>query len=406
MRLAVKLIWRMEGPPSCGIAAPCCKRSLPARPPALIMKKKQILSLAVITAILAVLVYFQFRSWQRFDWALFRQYTGGVSLWYIGAGVGLIYLGYILRAIRWAIFLRPTAPTSFRRLIAPQVVGFSALGLFGRAGEFARPYLIARKLKLSFTSQLAVWTVERFFDLGAVAVLMLAFLLLKGGTLARVLLLALHNGAHSLARTASHRLPMVVAALVVMGVIFWLLKRASGKAAQVVRARLVAFKEGFNTIHDTKSFVQIVAVSLLMWLMIACAYIAVLHSYPQVTVTMPDDAAGVTHVARMNTMKLEDVLLVMGSSMLGSAVQLPGGVGGSQLAVIGVLGSSLFRQEPYNITRELAVSCGMMLWLVTFMSVIPAGIIMARFEKVSLTQLNEESSQQEEAIEDDGPAST
>jgi len=216
---------------------------------------------------------------------------------------------------------------------------------------------------------------------------------------------ALHNGLHAVVRTASHKLPLVVAALVVVAVLFWLLKRASGKAAQVVRARLVAFKEGFNTIHDTKSFVQIVAVSLLMWLMIAGAYIAVLHSYPQVTVTMPDDAPGVTHVARMNTMKLEDVLLVMGSSMLGSAVQLPGGVGGSQLAVIGVLGSSLFRQEPYNITRELAVSCGMMLWLVTFMSVIPAGIIMARFEKVSLTQLNEESSQQEEAIEGDGPAS-
>jgi hypothetical protein len=369
------------------------------------MKKKQILSLAVITAILATLVYFQFRSWQRFDWALFRHYTGGVSLWHIAAGVGLIYFGYILRAVRWAIFLRPTAPTSFRKLIAPQVVGFSALGLFGRAGEFARPYLIARKLKLTFTSQLAVWTVERVFDLGAVMVLMVTFLLLKGGTLARVLVLALHNGLHAVVRTASHKLPLVVAAFVVVAVLFWLLKRASGKAAQVVRARLVAFKEGFNTIHDTKSFVQIVAVSLLMWLMIAGAYIAVLHSYPQVTVTMPDDAPGVTHVARMNTMKLEDVLLVMGSSMLGSAVQLPGGVGGSQLAVIGVLGSSLFRQEPYNITRELAVSCGMMLWLVTFMSVIPAGIIMARFEKVSLTQLNEESSQQEEAIEGDGPAS-
>ena len=101
----------------------------------------------------------------------------------------------------------------------------------------------------------------------------------------------------------------------------------------------------------------------------------------------------------MNTMKLEDVLLVMGSSMLGSVVQLPGGVGGSQLAVIGVLQSNLFSGEPYNITRELAVSCGIMLWLVTFMSVIPAGILLARYEKISFVRLSEESTQKEEEIE-------
>ncbi len=89
----------------------------------------------------------------------------------------LIYLAYVLRAIRWAIFLKPTAPTSFRRLIAPQIIGFAALGLFGRAGEFARPYLIARKQKLTFTSQLAVWTVERFFDLGSVLVIMVLLLI-------------------------------------------------------------------------------------------------------------------------------------------------------------------------------------------------------------------------------------
>ena len=365
------------------------------------MKKKQIFSLIVVAAILGALVYLQFRSWKSFDWAKFRQYTGGVSLWHIGAGVALIYLAYVLRAIRWAIFLKPTAPTSFRRLIAPQVIGFAALGLFGRAGEFARPYLIARKERLAFTSQLAVWPVERFFDLGSVAVLMTAFLVLKGGMLAHVLLQALHSGIHAAAHNAGHKLPFVLVGAVVLAILFMLLKKASGRVALMLRARLQSFKEGFNTIHDTKAFVQLVAVSLAMWLMIAGAYIQVLHSYPQIPVTMHGDAPGVTHVARMNTMKLEDVLLVMGSSMLGSVVQLPGGVGGSQLAVIGVLQSNLFSQEPYNITRELAVSCGIMLWLVTFMSVIPAGVLMARYEKISFLRLSEESSQEEEVAEED-----
>jgi glycosyltransferase 2 family protein len=363
------------------------------------MKKKQIVSLVVVAAILGVLVYFQFRSWRTFDWAKFRQYTAGVSLWHIGAGVGLIYLAYVLRAIRWAIFLRPTAPTKVRRLIAPQIIGFSALGLFGRAGEFARPYLIARKEKLTFTSQLAVWTVERFFDLGAVLMLMICFLVLKGGVLAQVLLLAVRHGLHAAAQNAGHKLPLAMAALGAVALLALLLRKASGGMAERLRARLISFKQGFNTIHDTKSFVQLVVVSLCMWLMIAGAYIQVLHSYPQITVVVAGDPAGAHRVARMNTMKLEDVLLVMGSSMLGSVVQLPGGVGGSQLAVIGVLQSNLFSGEPYNITRELAVSCGIMLWLVTFMSVIPAGVLLARSEKISFLRLSEESAQEEEEVE-------
>jgi hypothetical protein len=365
------------------------------------MKKKQIFSLIVVAAILGALVYFQFRSWRTFDWAKFRQYTAGVSLWHIAAGIALTYMAYVLRAIRWAIFLKPTAPTSFRRLIAPQIIGFAALGLFGRAGEFARPYLIARKEKLTFTSQLAVWTVERFFDLGAVLILMAGFLALKGGALAQVLVQAVRAGVHVAARNAGHKLPIVFLALAILALILLLLRRASGRVAGALRTRLRSFKEGFNTIHDTKSFVQLVVVSLCMWLMIAGAYIEVLHAYPQIPVVFSGDPAGVQHVARMNTMKLEDVLLVMGSSMLGSVVQLPGGVGGSQLAVIGVLQSNLFSSEPYNITRELAVSCGIMLWLVTFMSVIPAGVLLARFEKISFLRLSEESAQEEEEAEAD-----
>jgi hypothetical protein len=89
-------------------------------------------------------------------------------------------------------------------------------------------------------------------------------------------------------------------------------------------------------------------------------------------------------------MKLEDAMLVMGASITGSMVQLPGVGGGSQLAVIDLL-SRIFDREPYNITRELAVSCGMLLWLVTFMSVIPAGLIMAHWERVSLRVVSRES---------------
>jgi len=365
------------------------------------MKKKQIVSLIVITVILAVLVYLQFRSWQSFDWAKFRLYTRGVSLWHIGAGIGLIYCGYILRAIRWSIFLRPTAPTSFPRLIAPQVIGFSALGLFGRAGEFARPYLIARKQNLTFTSQLAVWTVERFFDLGAVALMMLT---LAGMAMAglvdsnKVTLLKedVHRGLASLAASGGHKLLLLAVGVAALAVLYLLLRKASGRLAHGILAKLAAFKEGFNTIHDFRSLLQIIVVSLVMWLMIAGAYIQVLHAYGSVAVTAAD---GSQQFANLGTMQLGDVLIIMGCSMAGSVIQLPGGVGGSQLAVIGILQSHFFNGAPTYISPELAVSCGIMLWLVTFMSVIPTGLVLARFEKVSFLRLSEQSTQEEEDLE-------
>jgi hypothetical protein len=92
----------------------------------------------------------------------------------------------------------------------------------------------------------------------------------------------------------------------------------------------------------------------------------------------------------LSTLDVSRVLLLMAFSMVGSIVQLPAVGGGSQLAVISAL------QLIYGIPPEMAVSCGMLLWLVTFMSVIPVGLAFARREHVSLKKLSEESAHEEE----------
>ena len=77
-------------------------------------------------------------------------------------------------------------------------------------------------------------------------------------------------------------------------------------------------------------------------------------------------------------------------------LQLPVVGGGSQLATIGTL------VGVFHFPEELATSCGIMLWLVTFMSVIPAGLILAHFERISLTKLERESLQEEEKAISEG----
>jgi hypothetical protein len=80
----------------------------------------------------------------------------------------------------------------------------------------------------------------------------------------------------------------------------------------------------------------------------------------------------------------------MGSSMVGSMIQLPGVGGGSQLATIATL------EHVFDVPHELAASCGIMLWLVTFVAVVPLGLLLAHRERLSFTKLAEESRQQEQ----------
>src|ERR1039457_2579032 len=71
------------------------------------MNKKQYGIYAAVFVVLAALEYLQFRTWQHFDWNTFLSQTSHVSKLRVVFGIGWIYLAYILRAIRWNIFLRP-----------------------------------------------------------------------------------------------------------------------------------------------------------------------------------------------------------------------------------------------------------------------------------------------------------
>jgi hypothetical protein len=66
--------------------------------------------------------------------------------------------------------------------------------------------------------------------------------------------------------------------------------------------------------------------------------------------------------------------------------------GGSQLATISAL-DHVFDIVP----KELAVSCGIMLWLVTFVAVVPLGLLLAHRERLSLSKLSKETEDAEQS---------
>src|SRR5579863_2163787 len=137
------------------------------------MDKKRYLAYALVAAILAALIYMQFRTWKGFDWATFWEQSRQISSLNILNAILLIYFSYFLRALRWKIFLRPVRREfSAVALVRPTLIGFTGLALLGRPGELIRPFLIARRTNLTFSSQMAVWAVERVFDICAFTVLL------------------------------------------------------------------------------------------------------------------------------------------------------------------------------------------------------------------------------------------
>lgn len=363
------------------------------------MSKKRFLITALVLIVLAGLVYLQVRAWKKFDWHRFWVATHNTNKFYLVAGVALVYADYILRAMRWKIMLRPVCETKTADLVAPTMIGFAGLALLGRPGEFIRPYLISRKVNLSMASQLAVWTVERIFDMGAFALIMAVNILAFASKLQREVP-AFRDGAtqsffgHSVLLFTLFELVAIglLLGVAVAGLLAFRVRnnpagaarffvrifgRISPKFGHGIAKRVQAFGEGLNTVKNVTSFFQLSGLSLLIWLLIGFAYMAVTNAYS---------------VHRLSQMSLTSVFLLTAASVVGGILQLPVVGGGSQLATIGML------HLVFKLSPELAISCGIMLWLVTFMSVTPAGLALARTEHVSLTQMEEASLEEEEKL--------
>ena len=349
------------------------------------MDKKRILASVVVFFILAFLVYLQYRHWRTFDWGTFWSQTHRVKKLHVLHGILLIYLGYVMRAWRWKIFLKPVRPkTTTTELISPTLVGFAGLALLGRAGEFIRPYLIARRTDLPVSSQVAVWGVERIFDIGAFTVLMLLAIFLPS---------ALPSIPHPEYYLRFRELGFVLTGIVSVTAIAAVIIRRNGERVACwfeqrfshlpnvghrIGARVREFGMGLNTIHGPWSMLALTLVSVGMWYAIALSYKEVTHSYGVDALEIP----------------VSQLLILMFASMLGSMLQLPAVGGGSQMATIATL-SNVFDAPP-----EVAASCGILLWLVTFAAVIPLGLLLARHERLSLRKLSAESHQAEKDLQE------
>ncbi len=123
----------------------------------------------------AVLLWWAGRN---LDWAEVRLSISQADGWLLAAATFLVAVTYLMRAFRWRVLLSPLKDLRLTDLFAVTNIGFSAVFIFGRAGEMVRPAVLPlRDRRVSPAASFMTIVVERICDLTASAALLALSLL-------------------------------------------------------------------------------------------------------------------------------------------------------------------------------------------------------------------------------------
>jgi uncharacterized membrane protein YbhN (UPF0104 family) len=326
-------------------------------------KKNSTSKFTLLAVALLLAALWMFRARLSFDWPTVVRQLRHVSLFYICVAVAITYFGLWLRAVRWAVLLAPMRKVPSRDLFSAQIIGFALIALLGRITDLARPWLVARRTHSAFATQLAVYSIERAFDVGAAAILFSV-----------ALIFAPHNMPH---HEAFARAGIVSMAATLGLAAFAMLLRFSGeRVSQVLRPlsprlaeasaqRIQDFREGLRSISTVREFFTALAVSLVMWSGIAAVYWCSARAFP----ASPPLAA----------FSISATMLLLASAMGGSLIQLPVLGWFTQIAVLAAALRGFFA-----VPLEPATACAAVMLFATTLCVAPTGIILARLEGIAL----------------------
>jgi uncharacterized protein (TIRG00374 family) len=342
----------------------------------------------LLVAALGVLAWWLHERWRetQFQWGAFTSSFLQMDWRWVLAATALSILTYYGRALRWGLMLRPLVPVpSHWRLFKATAIGFAAVVLLGRPGEFVRPYLISLQERVPFSSQLAAWFLERICDL-------LAVLVIFGFALTQFDPARTHVGP---------KLQWVLGVggyvLGLMGAICLIVLVMLSRFSDTMRRRLIqglgflppryhhrvegvvtAFLDGTSATKTQSSVFWLMCYTGLEWALIVLSFVCLFQAFPA--------TAGFA---------LRDIVVFMGFVAFGSILQIPGVGGGVQIVSIIVL------TEMYGAKVELATSMAVMIWAVTVVGIVPLGLALAFHEGLNWKRLRQLEQDAVASAEDD-----
>jgi hypothetical protein len=349
----------------------------------------------LIVSLVVLVVLLGFGSWAynhvAFSFSNFRSQLQLADWRKIGIALGCIYLGYVFRSVRWALLLRHTKKVGVLSLLGTQVIGFTAVALIGRVADLVRPYLVSKKTGLPLSSQVAVYIVERLFDAGSMALIFSVAML----WVPQADILKATSHSKSMAALAQHS-PFLTAMVArfggliatLLGALFLVAVRTSGevvasafegafglvskKLGAAIGDKIRTFRSGLDTMRSFSDFAETASLSVAMWLLIAFSYLETCRAFT----ASPELAA----------MTLPKCVLLMIASGGASIIQLPVLLWFTQIGIVAAALSAIL-----GSSAEASTACAATLLLVTFLGIVPVGLIWAQFEHVSLRKVAHES---------------
>ena len=338
------------------------------------MKKKQLIVGLVVLGVLAGLAVWG-RNRIHFDFQEFRAQMALADWRKIAFALGCIYAGYLFRSARWALLLRHNRKLPLFSLIGTQVIGFTSVALVGRVADLVRPYLVAKKTGMELSTQIAVYIVERLSDAGSMALIFSSAILLTPAGEVPHAELVKKAGYWGLAGTVGGALFLVAVRLAgetLASGFERVLGGMSKKLGHAVGHKIRTFQLGLDTIRSFSDFAILVALSLGMWVLLTAAYLSIAQAF----VRSPQ-------LAKMTPGQCVLLMVMSGASSL---VQLPVIGWFSQIGLVAAAITGFFGVSP-----EAATACAAMLLIITFLGIVPVGLIWAQVENVSLRKVTVES---------------
>lgn len=323
--------------------------------------------MAIIILTLAGLAWYRWRT-AGFNWTQFFHTLTNLQYGWLTAAIVLMLLSYVIRALRWAVMLKPLRPhPDLYGLCSATVIGFTAVVLLGRAGELVRPYLISVKERVPFSSQMAAWLLERILD-------SIVVLLIFGFALAHMPGRQLHlsPGLAWVLETGGYLIAAICTACILFLILFRYFSTGAQQrvlaaltflppaAYQRIAEAMAAFAQGMQSTRESGYMVRLLGYTALEWLTIVGAYYALFVAF-----------------SATSWFGVVETLIFVGFAAMGSIVQIPGIGGGVQVATVVVL------TEIFGMTLEVASGLAILIWLLGFVIIVPFGFLFAFQEGIN-----------------------
>lgn len=301
-------------------------------------------------------------------WAEVRAADPGL----LAAGTLLTLSTYLVRAARWQALLGPLGRVRFWTAFRTTIIGFAASVILpARAGEVLRPYLLARRERLSATAAFATVVIERLLDVTTVLLMLAVFLLAfdPGVALRDPATFGAVRGAGATAALAA--VSGLVVLIVLAGHPDWLARGAErverllpARAAGGVEHLVRRFTQGLATVRQPRRLLTAFLLSIPLWLVIA---------------------AGIWLTARAfhMTVPYTGSFLIVAFLVVGVSVPTPGGIGGFHAAF------QVAVTRFYGVANDRAVGAAIVLHALSFLPITLLGGAFMVHEGLSLARVRE-----------------